>query len=201
MEKYFLFDYFKPDSNKICHASPYFLNWGLSHVLSFSFPTQDLFIFTFATFHLLLSLPTSCIPTILLSGCITVWTFVSRLASPKLCWISIPCSLMPPLVKRVTSNQTHVPSTSDFGEILLCWTGHRFHSLFWCMDLMIPVWIATLCREVVARVLADLVEYVWTLFHAVMNGTSLEGWKIFTILLRDHWPWPRDLSWENWAAK
>lgn len=56
-----------------------------------------------------------------------------------------------------------------FREILLlCWTGHRFHSTFWCMDL-IPVWISTLCREAVVRALADLVEYVWSLFHAVMD--------------------------------
>lgn len=76
----FLFDYFKPDSNKICHASPYSLNWGLSHVLSFSFPRFIYFhicLTTFAASHLSLSLPTSCIPTILLSGCITVWLSVS----------------------------------------------------------------------------------------------------------------------------
>lgn len=47
----------------------------------FSYPRFIYFhicLITFAASHLLLSLPTSFIPTILLSGCITVWPSVSN---------------------------------------------------------------------------------------------------------------------------
>lgn len=140
-------------------------------VLSFSFPTQDLFIFPFAwlPFQLLIwhSLPASCIPTILLGGCITVWISVSTLASAKLSWIFL-CG---PQYLKVTSSQTQVLFASDLGRFCCCAEQDMAFTLFWCMDLS-PVWISSLCREVVVRALADSVECVWSLFRAVMSGTG-----------------------------
>lgn len=138
---FFLFDYFKPDSNKVCHASPYFLNWGLSHVLSFSFPTQDLFIFTFAWLPLQLLICRYLSQPLAFPLFCSVWIPVSRLASPKLSWISLsPCSLMPALVKQVTSSQTHVPSASDLGRFF-CWAEQNLD-----FTLSSGVWIWFLCE-------------------------------------------------------
>lgn len=85
------------------------------------------------------------------------------LASPKLLNLS-PCSSMLTLVKQVTSTQTHGPSASDSRRFYCCAeqdTGFTLSTGVWIWFLC--EYPSTLSREEVAKALADLVVYVWSL--------------------------------------